>query len=194
MPPSFPGLFGGMTRSRLLFALVLDGPETRRGLARRLDIDPTFALQRLRSLERAGLLLGRDRARQTWEFDWSHPVADEIARVVARYAGCEPPREGRVPRGLLPFGHLETFGSPGRTLLLLALAQSDGATLSELSSITALSAEALRSAAFSLARVGVVSVEVARRRRTVRLESGQPALAEVRALLDALNVARAHLA
>ena len=184
MPQEFPGLFGGVARSRILFSLLLDGPQTRRGLASSLGIDPTFALQRLRSLERAGLVT---RTEKLSAFNWGNPVARETARVASRYMRRPCPRSPHASAAPFSAGYLETFASPTRTRLLLAIARIERAPLGEIAKNAGITLDAARSAAESLTRAGVLEIVLERHRRIVKLNPNQPARVEVLALLEKLN-------
>lgn len=186
MPRKITGLFGGEARSLILYSLVTDGPSTRRSLAWQLGIDPTFALQRLRSLEDAGLVERRSGQRETVAFNWTHPTSNQLAAVVARYTKRSVP-VWRGPRKVeLPNGYLSTFGAPGRTRLLLALADGEPVAFSVLVIRTTMTIDALRSAARSLEKAGIVYEDSSIRPRTLRLAPRQPAFDEIRALLERL--------
>ncbi len=188
MSQEFPGLFGGVARSRILFSLVLDGPQTRRGLARSLGIDPTFALQRLRSLERAELVT---RDETVSDFNWASPIARETVCVVSRYARRQCPLFPLVEESALGEGHLQIFGSPTRTKLLLAVARLKHASLGELAAEAGVTLDAARAAADALKRAGVLEIDLCRNRRIVNLDPDQLGFSEVAALLEALNCAAA---
>lgn len=180
-----PRLFGGEARTRLLAALVVDGPRGRRSLATRLGIDPTFALQRLRSLGAAGLVV-RDDAGGAYRFAWENPLAPYVARVLAAYLNVAiaiPP----IPHGPLPSGHLATFERVARGRLLVALVAYTPTSAGDLAAVSGLSLNALRSAAQILERARIIRVNRGVRPMTLEVNPAQVGYAEVRSLLFAIR-------
>jgi DNA-binding MarR family transcriptional regulator len=181
-----PGLFGGSARSRLLGALFISGPTNRRRLARSLALDPTFALQRLRSLVDAGLVERLD-GEHAYGIAWSNPIAAHVAAVIAAYTGVRLPVVAATVNGALPLGHLGTFERPGRSRVLLALAGHEPATGGELADVTGLTLSSVHAAAETLEDAAIIRGHRAARPMTYVLNAAQPAYREVRVLLLAMR-------
>jgi DNA-binding transcriptional ArsR family regulator len=145
-------------------------------------------LQRLRSLERAELVT---RDETVSDFNWASPIARETVCVVSRYARRQCPLFPLVEESALGEGHLQIFGSPTRTKLLLAVARLKHASLGELAAEAGVTLDAARAAADALKRAGVLEIDLCRNRRIVNLDPDQLGFSEVAALLEALNCAAA---
>lgn len=181
-----PGLFGGSARSLLLAALFISGPMNRRRLARTLVLDPTFTLQRLRSLVDAGLAERTEREHE-YRVAWSNPIAPYVASIIAAYTGSRIAVVTTPVNAALPPGHLGTFERPGRGRLLLALAGHEPATVGELAESAGLTLSMVHSAAVTLEDAGIIHADRTTRPMLYHLNAAQPAYEEIRALLQAVR-------
>lgn len=185
------GLFGGSARSQLLAALFVLGPMNRRRLARALGVDPTFTLQRLRSLVHAGLA-ERGESERDYRIAWSNPIAPYVASIIAAYTGLGIVSITTTVNAVLPPGHLGTFERPGRGRLLLALTGHEPATVSELADAAGLTLSMVQAAGRTLEDAGIVRADRTTRPMLYHLNAAQPAYNEIRALLRVMRTLGAY--